>query len=185
MSEPPIIIIAEPDPLFSSTLRIEFSSANFVVLMAGKGVEAEDYASRTSAHLVVIDSALPGVSAYDACARIRRLPGYQDTPILLTVGALSAKIGAAAKRASVTAVLSKPYAFNELLDKVIPYVAGDNLLRDMRQKRPGMADTAGMIWGPPPSLRWPQGTGSELSRNSQMLGIVRRSGPVAGAVRKP
>jgi DNA-binding response OmpR family regulator len=184
MSEPPTIIIAEPDPLFSNTLRIEFSSADFVALMAASAAEAEDFASRTNAHLVVLDARLPGVSAYDACARIRHLDGYQATPILLTVGAVTPKIMAAAAKASVTAVLAKPYSFNELLDKVTPHVAADSVLQTFRQSRPGMADAPNMVWGPPPSLRWPHGPGSELSRNSQMLGIVRRSGPPTGPTRK-
>ncbi len=185
MSVPPTIIIAEPDPLFSNTLRIEFSSADFVALMAGSGTEAEDFASRTKAHLVVVDARLPGVSAYDACARIRRLDGYQTTPIVLTVGAINPKILAAAAKASVTAVVGKPYSFNELLDKVMPHVPDESVLRTFRQKRPGMADAQNMVWGPPPSLRWPHGAGSELSRNSQMLNIVRRSGPPATPARKP
>src|SRR6202035_306259 len=111
MSDPPTMIIAERDPLVRDALRVEFSHLGFVVLLAASGPEAEDFASRTIADLAILDVTLPGFSGYDACARIRRQTGYQDTPIVLTAHKRSPRVDAAAAAAGATSILSKPYSF--------------------------------------------------------------------------
>ena len=75
MSTPPIVIIAEPDPMISSALRVEFTHLDFAVFLAASGQEADEYAAYTVAQLVVIDAGLR-VGPYEACARIRRREGY-------------------------------------------------------------------------------------------------------------
>ncbi len=67
MSAPPIIILAEPDPIISSVLRVEFSELDFAVLMATTAGDAEEYAAHAVASLVVLDVGLA------AAGRVHRL----------------------------------------------------------------------------------------------------------------
>ncbi|WP_428484279.1 response regulator transcription factor [Rhodopila sp.] len=170
MSAPPTIIIVEPDPLIRNVLRVEFSQLTFAVLLPANGPEAEDFATRTVASLVVLDAGLSRLSGYDACARIRRQPGYRDTPIVLTARDLSPKIQAAAGAAGATATLGKPYAFNDLLDTISPHLPPDNPLLTTRPKGFGLSETA---WGRPATLEWKFGSDSGLSRNKAVMTIVR------------
>src|ERR1700710_3062685 len=103
MSTPPIVIIAEPDPMISSVLRVAFTQWDFAVFLATSGQEAEDYAAHAVAHLVVLDVKLQ-LAAYDACARIRRRQGYAARPIVLTANEPSPRIRAAAEAAGATVV---------------------------------------------------------------------------------
>jgi DNA-binding response OmpR family regulator len=57
---PPIIIVAELDPILSSVLRVQFSEQDFAVLMASTAQDAEDYAAHAVAHLVVLDVGMLG-----------------------------------------------------------------------------------------------------------------------------
>ncbi len=100
MSTPPIVIIADPDPMFSSVLRVAFTQWDFAVFLASSGEEAEDYPAHAVAHLIVLDAKL-NLAAYEAAARIRRRPGYADRPIVLTATDPSARITAAAQKAGV------------------------------------------------------------------------------------
>lgn len=185
MSGPPTIIIAEYDPLIRNVLRVEFSHVGYVVLLATDGQEAEAFAARTLAHLVVLDVALPGFSGYDACARIRRQAGYQDTPIVLTALKRSPPVDAAAATAGATAVLVKPYSFNNLLNTLAPHLPADHPLLAKIPRPPGVGEPAGQAWGQPETLEWRFGNDSGLSRNRLMLPIVRGNGVRIPLIRKP
>jgi DNA-binding response OmpR family regulator len=173
MSDLPTIIIAERDPIFSSSLRVAFTELGFVVLLAFNGADAQDYAAHTRAMLVVVDASLPGITGYDACARIRRQPGYQSTPIVMTAHTLSDRMRAAAQTAGATTVLEKPYSFNDLLDGVAPFLAPSHPLLSHRPKPPAARETA---WTRQTPLEWKFGTDSGLSRNKAVMQVVRVQG---------
>jgi CheY-like chemotaxis protein len=185
MPTPHTIIVAEPDPIFGSVLRVEFTRGGFAVLMAGTGPEAEDFARRTEARLVLLDSALPGVSSFDASARIRRQPTYGRTPIVLTVRDAAQRIDRAASVAGFTLVLAKPYAFTDLLDAVEPHVLADDPLLTARATLTGLAAPSARQWGPTPPLSWKSAPDSGLTQNARVLPIVRGAGTQIPFLRKP
>src|SRR5208283_2706642 len=139
MSAPPVMIVAEPDPLISSVLRVEFTQMDFAVLMAATAPEAEEYVAHAIASLVVLDVGALGLAGYSACLHIRRRSGYADRPIVLTSGGVSERTRAAAKMAGATVLLPKPYSVSDLLTEVTPHLpAGDPLLTH-RAAKPGLA----------------------------------------------
>ncbi len=174
MSTPPIIIIAEPDPMISSVLRVEFTHLDFAVLLAASGKEVEDYAAQVVAHLIILDTKLH-LGAYDACARIRRRPGYADRPIVLTTNKNTEAVQAAADQAGATVVLAKPYSFADLFKVLEPSLPADDLLFTQRTRTTGMS--APKEWPLSPPLTWQAGgNNAELARNAQLLPIVRGKG---------
>jgi DNA-binding response OmpR family regulator len=170
MSTPPIVIIAEPDPMISSVLRVEFTRGNFAVFLAATGPEAEAYAAHAVAHLVIIDAKLQ-LGAYDACARIRRRPGYASRPIVLTTSEPSPRIRAAAAKAGATVVLPKPYSVADLFSAIRPFLPGNDLLFTHRAQPPGMSASQEWIRGQ--SFTWNSGDDSALTRNGLLLPMVR------------
>jgi DNA-binding response OmpR family regulator len=185
MSDRPIIIIAEPDPMFSSSLRVEFETLQYIALLAANGAEAERLATDTDAQVVILDGALPGTTAYDACARIRHQPGYRDTPVLLTATALTPRVTAAAAKAGVTRTLCKPYSFNDLLNTIVSCLPPGHPLMTHRPKVAGLGEVAGHYWGPPKTFEWRFGRESSLSRNKAVLPIVRGTAAVLAPKRAP
>jgi CheY-like chemotaxis protein len=182
MSTPPIIIIAEPDPMISSVLRVEFTSWDFAVFLATSGQEAEDYAAHAVAQLVVLDVKLD-MAAYEACARIRRRQGYAERPIVLTANDPSPRVRAAAGKAGATVVLQKPYSVTDMVSAIRPFIAPDDLLLTHRAQAPGVGESKEWIRGENPSWRW--GGDSGLSRNGLLLPIVRGKGVSIPLSRKP
>ena len=173
MSTPPIVIIAEPDPMISSALRVEFTHLNFAVLLATSGREAEDYAAHAVAHMIVLDTKLH-LQAYDACVRIRHRPGYAARPIVLTAREPSARIKAAAAKAGANIVLPKPYSVSGLLDAITPFVPANDLL--LTHRRLGSRMKEAQEWRPSASVTWQSGINSALTRNGRLLPIVRGNG---------
>ncbi len=176
MSTPPVIIVAEPDPMVSSVLRVEFSRLDFAVLLANSLPEAEDFASRAIASLVVLDTARDGSVAYECCARIRRRDGYAQRPILITAKDASPRIRAAADTAGATALLLKPYSLRELFCAVTPHIAANDPLLTARYAQPGMASPPAHIWDERAPPEWESGAESALTRNRLLLPIVRGPG---------
>jgi DNA-binding response OmpR family regulator len=176
MTTPPIIIISEPDAMISSVLRVEFSSWNFAVLLADNSEEAEAYASQTIASLVVLDATTSHLSAYEACARIRRRRGYAARPIVLTDREVSPRTKAAAETAGATILLPKPYSVLDLFRAITPHMQRDDPLLVAGHKLTGMVAPPTKEWPLPGSLEWSSGGESALSRNKLLLPIVRRVG---------
>jgi CheY-like chemotaxis protein len=182
MSTPPIVIIAEPDPMISSVLRVEFTHLDFAVFLAASGQEAEDYAAQTIAHLIILDVKLH-LAAYDACARIRRRQGYATRPIVLTTNEPGPRVKAAAAKAGATLLLTKPYSVRDLFSAVEPFVPPDDLLLTHRAHTLGMS--APKEWAPAPIPTVQSGNESALTRNGRLLPIVRGKGVIIPLIRKP
>lgn len=182
MSTPPIVIIAEPDPMISGVLRVEFTLWGFAVFLAASGPEAEDYAAQTVAHLVVLDAKLQ-MAAYEACARIRRRQGYATRPIVMTTNEPSPRIRAAATKAGATGVLAKPYSVSDLVEAIRPFVSAADLLLTHRAPGAGVSAPQEWIRGAPPTT-WRSGEDSSVSRNRLLLPIVRGTGVTIPLIRK-
>ncbi len=180
MSAPPIIIIAEPDPMISSVLRVEFSHWDFAVFLATSGLEAEEYAAHTVAHLVVLDTKLH-LGAYDACARIRRRKGYADRPIVLTTNEISPTVKSVAATVGATLLLQRPYSVSDLFGAIKPFLAIDDVLLTHRARGSGMSAAREWMPAPPPPVR--SGGNSALTRNGQLLSIVRGKGVTIPLIR--
>jgi DNA-binding response OmpR family regulator len=172
---PPIIIIAEPDRMISSALRVEFSQSEFAVLLAADGREAEDFAAQTIAALVILDVGRLRLEGYTACARIRRRPGYAARPIVLTAGDVTSRDHQAASTAGATGVLAKPYSLADLVRIVTPHLLGDDPLLTHRAIRSGLA-AASREWKGPSGPLYVSSDNSGLARNGQLLPIVRSQG---------
>nr|WP_294554295.1 response regulator [uncultured Rhodopila sp.] len=172
MSAPPIIILAEPDPIISSVLRVEFSELDFAVLMAATAADAEEYAARAVANLVVLDVGSLRLAGYNACARIRRRGGYATRPIVLTSHDVSERMRAAAETAGANVLLPKPYSVRDLLAALTPHLPPGDPLLTHRASKLALAQE----WTASPSPATHAGRDSKLTRNGLLLPIVRSAG---------
>ena len=109
------VIIADNDYIVRGILRSILDREGFTVLQAVDGLEAIDYAMRVSAQLVILDYKMPRLDGFGACAQIRHLPGYADTPIAVLTAFDNEDARAAAGHAGVTAVMAKPFKPVDLL----------------------------------------------------------------------
>jgi DNA-binding response OmpR family regulator len=176
MSTPPIVIIADKDQIVSNALRVEFNHRDVLVLLALTPSEAEDFASQTIASLLVLDVGGFGLPGYDACARIRRWPGYAHRPIILTSGKVTPQMEQASETAGATAVLQKSYSFADLVKMVLPHVSpSDPLLRNLRAGTE-VGERKQQEWRRSGTLNWQFGNDSRLSGNARLMTVVRGAG---------
>ncbi len=107
-AKPGGVIVADDDPLIRSILKAQLEALDQEVLLAHNGQEAVTLASRSLASLIILDIGMPKMDGIVACTRIRGLPGYALTPIVMLTFNDTGTAKAAALRAGATTFLTKP-----------------------------------------------------------------------------
>jgi CheY-like chemotaxis protein len=85
------------------------------VHLVDDGLEAVALASQVRASLIILDLKMPNLDGLQACARIRELPGYADTPIVILTMGDGENAQVAASRAGATMLLVKPFSTASLM----------------------------------------------------------------------
>ncbi|MFZ1377988.1 MAG: response regulator [Geothrix sp.] len=106
----------------SSTMRqmITFTlkGAGFDVLEAGDGVEALEVAAGKKLDLIVTDVNMPRMDGITLVQRLRALPQFKFTPILVLTTESDASMKMKGKEAGATGWIVKPFSPEKLLDTV-------------------------------------------------------------------
>jgi two-component system chemotaxis response regulator CheY len=106
----------------SSTMRqmITFTlkGASFEVLEAGDGVDALEVAKGKKLSLVITDVNMPRMDGITLVQRLRALPEFKFTPILVLTTESDAAMKQKGKEAGATGWIVKPFSPEKLLDVV-------------------------------------------------------------------
>ena len=106
----------------SSTMRqmITFTlkAAGFNILEAGDGVEALEVAKGKKLSLVITDVNMPRMDGITLVQRLRTLPEFKFTPILVLTTESDASMKQKGKEAGATGWIVKPFSPEKLLDVV-------------------------------------------------------------------
>ena len=106
----------------SSTMRqmITFTlmGAGFDVLEAGDGVEALEVATGKKLDLIITDVNMPRMDGITLVQRLRALPQFKFTPILVLTTESDASMKQKGKEAGATGWIVKPFIPEKLLDVV-------------------------------------------------------------------
>jgi CheY-like chemotaxis protein len=107
--KPAGVIVADDDPIVRGILRARLEAIHQDVLLASDGMEAIALASRTRAALVILDIAMPRLDGILACGRIRQLPGYATTPIVMLTSNQTGRARDRAACSGATMFIEKPF----------------------------------------------------------------------------
>jgi len=106
----------------SSTMRqmilFTLKGAAFDVLEAGDGVEALDVAKGQKLSLIITDVNMPRMDGITLVQRLRALPEFKFTPILVLTTESDATMKQKGKEAGATGWIVKPFSPEKLLDVV-------------------------------------------------------------------
>jgi two-component system chemotaxis response regulator CheY len=106
----------------SSTMRqmITFTlkGAGFDVLEAGDGVEGLEVAQGKKLSLIITDVNMPRMDGITLVQRLRALPEFKFTPILVLTTESDAAMKQKGKEAGATGWIVKPFSPEKLLDVV-------------------------------------------------------------------
>jgi len=104
------ILIVDDDPVVLGMLREVLHEDGFPVVSANNGVAALIHLQRSSVALVLTDFMMPGLSGLELADQLRYTPETASIPVILMSAFPTLDVGT-----RVAAVISKPFALDELL----------------------------------------------------------------------
>lgn len=108
-----ILVVEDYDDV-REMLRILLESENFCVLEASTGAEALKVIKSGHPDVILMDLALPGFDGFETIRRIRKIDGFQNTPIVILSAYSGPSVYETARRADADFVMTKPVDFDEL-----------------------------------------------------------------------
>ena len=109
------ILTVDDSSSMRQMVKATLSAAGYEVVQADDGVEALDIARATSVDLVITDVNMPRMDGITLVGKLRELPSYRLTPILLLTTESSPEKKMAGKRAGATGWIVKPFNPDQLL----------------------------------------------------------------------
>jgi DNA-binding response OmpR family regulator len=110
------------------------------VFLVSDGLEAEEYASRIHAALIILDLKMPRLNGLLACERIRKLPGNAHTHIAILTSLPGKDAEAAAARVGATTYFTKPFRPALLLQALSCYLPISDAARALLRRSAGQAN---------------------------------------------
>jgi CheY-like chemotaxis protein/anti-sigma regulatory factor (Ser/Thr protein kinase) len=106
----PAILAVDDNPVGLMVLRHSLKGRAVQLDTANDGAEAIAAATARHYDLILMDLQMPQMDGLEATAKIRELPGYQETPILALTANCSDEIRLQCQRHGLQGFLSKPIA---------------------------------------------------------------------------
>ena len=110
------ILVVEDYEDVRQMLRILLESENFRVLEASTGAEALRTLKSDRPDVILMDLALPGFDGFETIRRVRKIDGFQNTPIVILTAYGAPSVYETASREGIDFFMTKPIDFDELAE---------------------------------------------------------------------
>ena len=108
------VLVVEDNDDIRRMLRILLESEGFHVIEAASGGGALKIVKDGRPDVILMDLALPGIDGLETIRRIRKIDGFQNTPIIVLTAYSGGSVYETAVRAGTNYFMSKPIDFDEL-----------------------------------------------------------------------
>lgn len=117
------ILLADDSLTIQKVVELTFSGAEWELRTVGSGDRAVGLLSDFSPDLVLADAVMPGLTGYDVCEAVKRLPDGPWIPVVMLTGTFEPFDRARADRAGADAVVTKPFDSHALAGMVRDLIA--------------------------------------------------------------
>lgn len=107
-------------------LKFLLESEHFRVLEASTGAQALRVVKNGRPDVILMDLALPGIDGFETIRRIRKIDGFQNTPIIVLTAYSRKAMYETALRAGTDYFMAKPIDFDELAQLLDQILVEDN-----------------------------------------------------------
>ena len=120
------ILVVEDYEDVRGMLKILLESEHFRVLEAANGVEALSAVKNGRPDVILMDLALPEFDGFETIRRVRKIDGFQNTPIVVLTAYSGQSIYETARRAGTNYFMAKPIDFDELANLLKQILVDEN-----------------------------------------------------------
>lgn len=118
MSGPPIIVVADDEPLNQNLACKVLRAGGYLCMVAGDGQQALELVRRYLPALVLMDLSMPVLNGWEATRLLRSDPALRAIPVLAVTAHAMVGDREKALEAGCNAYLAKPYRPAELVAQV-------------------------------------------------------------------
>lgn len=104
----PFVLAVEDNPIGATVIRHALKRYPVELHIAASGEEAVAFAARRSYDLILMDLQMPNMNGLEAACAIRKLPGYQNVPILALTADMSDDVRHQCFQHGMNGYLTKP-----------------------------------------------------------------------------
>jgi diguanylate cyclase (GGDEF)-like protein/PAS domain S-box-containing protein len=112
------LLIVDDDPLLRRLCMTALRHAGYDLQEADSGERAVESFASSRTDLVILDVQMGGIDGYEACRRIRRLPGGENVPVIMLTSLDDAGSIERAYEAGATDFIAKPFQWPLLTQRV-------------------------------------------------------------------
>ena len=157
-SAPPVVLIVDDEEMIRLLVTETLSAQGFVVETATSGEDGLRAFRRIRPDIVLLDVNMPGMSGFECCRQLRRLPIGGRVPIVVLTAQDDDASIATAYEAGATDFISKPLRWKLLGHRVRYLLRTSNALEDLARSEASLAHAQGLArMG---SWEWRPGSGS-------------------------
>ena len=117
-TRPPVILVADDEPVNRSLIERRLERDGYVVLTAQNGRRAVDVALASTPDLIILDVMMPEMDGLEACRLIKENEGTRDIPIIFLSARDETEVKVSGLNLGANDYISKPFKAEELLARV-------------------------------------------------------------------
>lgn len=122
MANAPHVLVAEDDADIRSLIELKLTAIGLSVESVGDGVAALEAVEQREPDLLLLDVRMPRMDGIEVCRRVRQMPQFADTPVVMITGLASDHHAAMGLRAGATEYLVKPFSPREMVHHVVAVI---------------------------------------------------------------
>jgi CheY-like chemotaxis protein len=112
------ILLADDSLTIQKVVELTFARTDWELRTVGNGDKAVALLGEFVPDVVLADAVMPGLTGYELCETVKKLPGGSFIPVVMLTGTFEPFDRARADRAGADAVVTKPFDSHALLDLV-------------------------------------------------------------------
>lgn len=145
----PKVLVVDDSLSVRKVVQRALESRRIEVFSAASGTEALEQLGREAPDLIVCDVIMPDMDGYQICDFVKKHPTLSHTPVLLISGIVNGTVLERAAKVRSDDVMRKPFAAEELLQRIESFLNAQNRTPSMPPPPPPPVVTAPVERRPP------------------------------------
>ncbi|MGO8700652.1 MAG: response regulator [Limisphaerales bacterium] len=117
-----LILVVDDEPISRRTISLALSKANLRCVCMEDSLVALSVLKENAFDLVFLDAEMPGMSGFDLCAELRKLPTNKSTPVIFVTSLTKFEVRAQSSLSGGNDLIAKPFLMMELAVKALTYL---------------------------------------------------------------
>jgi DNA-binding response OmpR family regulator len=112
------VLLIDDDRLMLSLCCDALEEQGYRTIIATDGLSGIETAVAGRPDLILLDVVMPGIDGFEVCRRLRALPPFGQTPIVLLSASTDLRLEAQGAAAGATVTLSKPFGVGLIVETI-------------------------------------------------------------------